>query len=239
MSTLQKIKAGESQSFEWFYFLAVALLLAFGTIQMTGNVIDSERPVVSVISCSMHPEYDVGDILIVSGQDFEDIEVEDVVIYRVPDRVDFTVDGQSYTLEENSPDYNTSIETVIGVVRLLEVDPDLQTGNDQALLSVDGQRYTVSDQGEDEVPGLEIGKISGQPVPIVHRVVEKQETYLETKGDANNGQLDFEKDVRPFQIYGTASFKIPRIGLLKLIAMDLIGFNGDKPLVIDNTQLCN
>lgn len=238
MELLKKIREGDVKSFEWFYFITLALLLAFGTIQNTGNALDNDKSVVSVISCSMYPEYNVGDILVVQGQDFEDIEVGDVVIYKVPDRIDFSVDGKSYTLEENSPTYNTSVQTSIGNVRLLEVDPNLQNGNDKALITVAGERYTVADRGG-EVAGLEVQKISGQPFPIVHRVIQKDENSLETKGDANNRQLDFEQDVRPFQIYGTTALKIPRVGAVKLIIMDLVGFNGDKPLVIDNTQFCN
>ncbi|PSH02046.1 MAG: hypothetical protein BRC26_02535, partial [Nanohaloarchaea archaeon QH_8_44_6] len=136
MELLEKIRERELESFEWFYFLALALILAFGTIQTTGTALDTERPVVSVISCSMHPVYSVGDILIVQGQDFEDVEVGDISVYSVPDRIDFTVNGQSYTLEKNSPDYNTSVETSVGEVELLEVKPGLNNGNDRALLSV-------------------------------------------------------------------------------------------------------
>ncbi|QGA80203.1 signal peptidase I [Candidatus Nanohalobium constans] len=229
---------GENEAFEWFYFLALALILAFGTIQTTGTALDTDRPVVSVISCSMYPVYNVGDILVVEGRDYENIETGDIAIYQVPDRIDFTVNGQGYTLEENSPDHNTSVNTSIGEVSLLEVKPDLNNGNDQALLRIDSRDVKVSEKSS-EVRGMDIDRISGQPVPIVHRVISKSEDSLETKGDANSRQLDFESDVRPFQIHGTAMFKIPRIGAVKLIVMDLVGYQGDKPLVLDNMRTCS
>jgi signal peptidase I len=236
MELLDKIRDGKLEGYEWFYFLALALILAFGTIQTTGTALNTDRPVVSVISCSMYPEYSVGDILIVQGQDFEDIETGDIAIYQVPDRIDFSVNGESFTLEENSPDYNTTVETSIGGVELLEVEPDLQNGNDRALLRIDGEEVTVSEQGGND--RIDVERISGQPVPIVHRVISKSGDSVQTQGDANSRQLDFESDVRPFQIYGTTAFKIPRIGAVKLIVMDLVGFNGDKPLVLDNMRTC-
>ncbi len=155
-------KVTGSREFDEFYFFAIALILAFGTLQTTGTVFDTDKPVVTVVSCSMYPEYDVGDILVVKGQDYEDIERGDIVVYR--------------TEEMN--------------------------------------------------------------IPVVHRVIEKNPGYLETQGDNNQGQLDFEENVTPDQIHGTTAFKIPRVGLVKLLAMDLAGFSGDAPLVLDAVENC-
>ena len=240
MEILEDIRDGENELFEWFYFLALALILAFGTITTTGTALGTEKPVVSVVSCSMYPEYHKGDILIVQGQEYSDIEERDVVIYKVPDRIDFTLDGESYTLEEDSPDHNTSIDTSIGEIRLVEVEADLETGNDRALLSVNGERTVISEGERLSVSGEELKatRISSMPIPVVHRVVEKNDDYVETRGDANERQLDFESDVRPFQIHGTTALKIPRLGVVKILAMDLVGFQGDKPLVIDRYRPC-
>lgn len=240
MEILENIREGKNEPFEWFYFLALALILAFGTIATTGTALNTDKPVVSVVSCSMYPEYHKGDILVVHGQDFSDIEERDVAIYKVPDRIDFTLNGESYTLEEDSPDYNTSVNTSLGEIELLEVQADLSNGNDRALISVDGERFTVSDGETVEVKNsnLEANRISSMPIPVVHRVIEKNEDYLQTKGDANNAQLDFESDVRPFQIHGTTAFKIPRLGVVKILAMDLVGFQGDQPLIIDRYRPC-
>jgi hypothetical protein len=230
----------ENEVFDWIYFLALALILAFGTITTTGTALSTDKPVVSVVSCSMYPEYHKGDIIVVQGEKFSDIEVGEVVVYGVPDRVDFTVNGQSYTLEENSPMHNTSADTSVGTVSLVEVGSKLRPGSSSAVISIDGDRMTASEGEELSVGGeeLSIDRISSMPIPVVHRVVEKSEDSLQTRGDANNRQLDFESDVRPFQIHGTAMFTIPRLGAVKILAMDFVGFQGDKPFVLDVYSPC-
>jgi signal peptidase I len=230
----------ESEIFDWFYFLSLALILAFGTITTTGTALSTDKPVVSVVSCSMYPEYHKGDIIMVQGEKFEDIETGDVLVYGVPDRVDFTVNGESYTLEENSPLHNTSVETSVGSVKLVEVASNLNVGQGQAVVSIDGEKTTVGEGDDLTVKGSQLSfeRISSMPIPVVHRVVEKSENSLQTKGDANAQQLDFEKDVRPFQIHGTSMFTIPRLGAVKILAMDFVGFQGDKPFVFDVYSPC-
>jgi hypothetical protein len=68
--------------------------------------------------------------------------------------------------------------------------------------------------------------------------VEKRSDSLETKGINNPGQLEFEKDVRPHQVHGRVAAVIPRVGLIKILAMDLVGFQGDRPLVLDRYRPC-
>lgn len=154
----------DSRFFSEFYFFSVALLLAFGIIQSTGVVLDTDKPVVTVVSCSMYPEYDVGDVIVVEGERFEDIREGDVIVY-----------------DAESADVN---------------------------------------------------------IPIIHRVILKNEVYLETQGDNTRGQHDFEKNITGDQIHGKAAFSIPRVGLVKILAMDILGYSGDRPLVIDNTPSC-
>lgn len=160
LEELQDFK--DSRVFSEFYFIAIALILAFGTLQFTGTVLGTEKAVVSVISCSMYPNLHVGDILIVQGQSFDEIDEGEVIVYR-------------------------------------------------------------TDESE---------------VPVVHRVIQKYDGYLETKGDNNPSQLDFEKRVEPQQIHGEVLFSIPRIGGLKLLAMDVAGLNGGAPLLIDRYPAC-
>lgn len=152
----------ESRGFREFYFFAIALVLAFGVIQTTGTVLDTDKPVVSVVSCSMHPQLQVGDILLVEGVEFEQIEKGQIIVYSTP-----------------------------------EMD-----------------------------------------IPVVHRVIETGPGHLETKGDNNPDQLDFEKNVTPAQVHGTVLFRIPRVGGLKILAMDLAGLNGGSPLIVDSYPVC-
>ena len=156
----------QSRGFDEFYFFAVALILAFGTLQTTGTVMSTDKPVVTVVSCSMYPHYDVGEVILVQGKDFENIKEGDIAIY-----------------ESESQD---------------------------------------------------------QSIPVIHRVVEKNQEYLETRGDNNQGQLEFEKRVEPGQIHGTAVASVPKIGLVKLITMDILGISApnDGFLEIDSIPQC-
>ena len=52
--------------------------------------------------------------------------------------------------------------------------------------------------------------------PLIHRIVDLEP--LATRGDNNNGQFPFEKDIKENQIIGKATFvRIPLIGWFKLI----------------------
>lgn len=160
----QRLK--QSRAFEEFYFFAIALILAFGTLQTTGTVMETDKPVVTVVSCSMYPHYDVGEIILVQGQDFENIKKGDIAVYE---------------------------------------------------------------SGSEE-----------QSIPVIHRVVSKNQDYIETKGDNNEGQLEFEERVESDQIYGTAVASVPKIGLVKLLTMDILGISGpqDNILEIDSIPKC-
>lgn len=233
----------ERDTFREFYFLSIALVLAFGTLQTTGTALNTDQPVVSVVSCSMYPGpgetgLDKGDILVVKGTPFEDIQEGDTIVYGVPDRVEFTVSGQNYVLEKNDSVRRPSVSTPAGEVTLIQAVRG--SAANQVLLEVDGDIVTAT-EGESlkfGVHSLSVNKISTMPIPVVHRAVNKQTEYLETKGINNPGQLDFEKNVRPSQVHGTVFFKIPRVGLIKILAMDFVGFSGDRPFVFDRYSAC-
>lgn len=221
------------------YFLLVALLLAFGTLQTAGTVLDTEKPVVTVVSPSMCNALQVGDILFVRGTDYASIEEGDIVVYDVPDRMEFSVDGRSYTLEGEGSAVNTSI----GTVELVDVIPAEDRSMDQALVRINGEPVRLDETSSYQQGGttLEIGYLTDLPagdIPVVHRVVEKNPDYVQTMGDANAGQLEFESRIEPEQIHGKVVAVVPRLGLVKLLTMDLIGFSGDRPFMIDATPSC-
>lgn len=161
----QRVK--QSRGFEEFYFFAIALILAFGTLQTTGTVMDTDKPVVTVVSCSMYPHYGVGDIILVQGQSFDNIEEGEIAVYE---------------------------------------------------------------SGSQE-----------QSIPIIHRVVTKHQGYLETQGDNNEGQLEFEKHVEPEQIHGVAVASVPKLGMVKLLTMDVLGLSGpqDSIFEVDSIPQCS
>ena len=210
------------------YFIVLALVLAFGILQFSGTVMGTEKPVVSVVSCSMYPEYDRGDVLAVNGVDFDQIEKEDVIVYQVPLEVEIEAGDERFTLTEESS------ETPIGRSKVLTVQ------DNQALLEVNGERLRILDGGSYTVGGeqITVRDVSGMDIPVVHRVTEKRNDSLETKGDNNPQQLEFEEDIRPEQIHGKVFFRIPKVGAVKLVAMDFVGLTG-RPLVIDSYRGCN
>lgn len=57
---------------------------------------------------------------------------------------------------------------------------------------------------------------------IIHRVVDVHEDYLETKGDANVGQIGLEKEIKPEQIEGVAIVRMPYIGWVKLFFVEAL-----------------
>lgn len=58
--------------------------------------------------------------------------------------------------------------------------------------------------------------------PIIHRIINiKPDGTLETKGDNNNAQLPIEKNISENSIIGKAVFRIPKLGWLKLIFVEL------------------
>ena len=77
---------------------------------------------------------------------------------------------------------------------------------------------------------IEIGDVlvfrGGKPEPIIHRVVEKQKTgesySFSTKGDANAGQRDEEKEISKDRLIGTGWVKVPYLGYVKIIFTDFI-----------------
>ncbi|WP_414838096.1 hypothetical protein ACK3SF_01700 [Candidatus Nanosalina sp. VS9-1] len=252
-SELQALKdfVDENRFLDESYFLILSIVLAFGILQTAGAGLGTEKPVVTVISTSMCPALQVGDILVVQSEDYSEIQEDDIIVYDVPDRAEFTVNGESYTLEASEEQPSETVETGIGTVQLVDVRPSTtDRSRDSAIFRING---SIPESGGDDsvlVEGnsyefaggsIEIDYLTDLPygnVPIVHRVIEKSDDHVETMGDNNRGQLEFEDSVRPDQIHGTVAVEIPRLGLVKILLMDFMGYSGDQPFVIDNTPSC-
>ena len=82
-----------------------------------------------------------------------------------------------------------------------------------------------------EPKDIKIGDVivftSNRPDPIIHRVVEKRDGYyFQTKGDNNEDsirtqQLD-ETDISEERVIGTAVFRVPFLGYIKIWFVELI-----------------
>ena len=222
------------------YFLIIALLLAFGTLQFAGTVLATDKPVVSVVSCSMYPEYNVGDILFVKGQNFEGTSEDDVIVYDVRNKASIIVNSESYTLEASENNSQPSIDTEAGDIKLIAIRSDLSSDQVIGIVEFNSDRYRVVEGDTISLDGvsIEIESLSGIHIPIVHRVIEKHDNIVETKGDNNRQQLDFEKNVTKDQIHGKVFFRIPYLGNIKILAMDFTGLTGGQPFVLDTTPSC-
>mgnify|MGYP000468014739 CR=1 FL=1 len=246
-------KLEENRGLHEVYFLILCIVLAFGILQTLGTGLDTEKPVVTVTTPSMCPNIHIGDILVVNNEDYSEIQEGDIVVFDVPDRAEFTVNGEEFVLEASEKTPSEEIETDIGTVQLVDVrastskrsrdsglfriNGSIPQRNGQNLAFMEGNSYSIGGgtMNIDYLTDLPRGN-----VPIVHRVIEKNDDFVQTLGDNNERQLEFEDNIRPDQIHGTVAFKIPRIGLLKIVLMDLVGYSGeeDQAFVLDNTPSC-
>ncbi|MBN1896592.1 MAG: signal peptidase I [Candidatus Aenigmarchaeota archaeon] len=68
-----------------------------------------------------------------------------------------------------------------------------------------------------DVGDIVVYSVEGRSVPIVHRIVKiNPDDSFQTKGDANNGQLNFEYYVSPQSIHGKVVLIIPYLGWVKI-----------------------
>ncbi len=67
-------------------YVVLGVALGYGLRYGLGFVLGTPDPVVTVISESMYPYYNVGDVLVVVGVPYGEIRRGDVVVYRLPGR---------------------------------------------------------------------------------------------------------------------------------------------------------
>ncbi len=63
---------------------------------------------------------------------------------------------------------------------------------------------------------------AGQKHPIIHRTVSSNSDSFQTKGDNNLDQLDVEKQITQNEIIGKAVIRIPKLGWIKLVFIEII-----------------
>ena len=84
-------------------------------------------------------------------------------------------------------------------------------------------------------PDIKVGDVivfahSYGTTPVVHRVAAiNEDGTFQTKGDANPGQLPYEKRIKPEQIKGKSILIIPYLGWIKIAVIEII-----LPLVAGN-----
>ena len=79
------------------------------------------------------------------------------------------------------------------------------------------------DGGRAKIGDVLIYNIAGKKDPIIHRVIKiNSDGTFQTKGDANYDQLAFEASIRSEQVAGKAALWIPKIGWVKVLAVELV-----------------
>lgn len=91
---------------------------------------------------------------------------------------------------------------------------DLKTGFDK------GDIMLVYGRGNIETGDVIIFEANTKH-PIIHRIISVTGNTIQTKGDNNAAQLDIEKNISESAIVGKAVVRIPKLGWLKLIFVEL------------------
>jgi hypothetical protein len=93
----------------------------------------------------------------------------------------------------------------------------LKTGFDK------GDIMLVWGRGDKEVGDVIIFNANTKH-PIIHRIVDidKKRGVIETKGDNNIAQLHDEKSITENAVIGEAVFRIPKLGWIKLVFVEII-----------------
>ncbi len=77
--------------------------------------------------------------------------------------------------------------------------------------------------GKAKIGDVLVYNIPGKKDPIIHRVIKiNSDGTFQTKGDANYDQLGFETSVRAEQVAGKATLWLPKIGWVKVLAVELV-----------------
>lgn len=93
------------------YFFIITFVLVFGALETLGGISGTERPIITVISCSMYPDYNIGDVVFIRGVELDEIEEGDVIVFDrgedaegtpVIHRVIGVHDGYVETMGDNS-----------------------------------------------------------------------------------------------------------------------------------------
>jgi signal peptidase I len=80
-----------------------------------------------------------------------------------------------------------------------------------------------TDFDELNVGDVIVFSVSSRRDPIIHRIISIGDGFVSTKGDANFGQISFEKEIHPNQVQGKAILSVPYIGWVKVGAMEFLG----------------
>ena len=88
-----------------------------------------------------------------------------------------------------------------------------------------GDILVLAGAGPDDlkVGDVVVYSVEGRSIPIVHRIIKMNpDGSFQTKGDANNGQLNFEYYVDPQSVHGRVAAVVPYLGWVKIGTMQYL-----------------
>lgn len=200
------------EAIDWVVYLFSALIFAYLIYAIFGLVLGTNSPMVIVVSGSMEPVYFRGDVVVLQGKTIEKIQ------------------GQVVELNENlsGKHFDEFASPIRG-----RVDDRLET---VAVEFNNDKRIDLNEKGD-----IIVYFSNERSEPIIHRIVAKIQAndgvFFLTKGDSiNNPFMDEEVcgvysnglksycvtpyPIKAAEIQGTALFKIPWIGYVKLFFFD-------------------
>lgn len=89
-----------------------------------------------------------------------------------------------------------------------------------------GDIMILANPNDAKVGDVIVYVVPGRPDPIIHRVVRVEEAgkkFYWTKGDHNCDIGEFEKRIPQEHVIGKAIWKLPWLGWIKIIAVELVG----------------
>ncbi len=81
-------------------YIGGGILLAFFIYNALGMVLSTDKPVLTVVSGSMEPTLNIGDLIVIRGADSLEIEVGDIIVFN-PVIVDKLVVHRVYSISED------------------------------------------------------------------------------------------------------------------------------------------
>jgi len=84
-----------------------------------------------------------------------------------------------------------------------------------------GDIMAIHGQQDYRVGDIIVFRVSQQSTPIIHRIIKVENETYSTKGDHNPDQLNYEKSIQKSQVIGKAVGRIPMLGWLKLIFVEI------------------
>ena len=209
---MTKINISKKQKKEAIITLVIIILAIGGTFAFLGILrvsLKTENPLVVVISDSMEPTIDIGDLLVIQGKDPADIEngtiilydsrglwpnfyVPEPIVHRVVEKYYNNSDEKWYFITKGDNNANTDPPGSGGIE--IPVPEDRVIGVVKLIIPKIGKIKMIIEDVNDEVPGLSTIILVGLSIALLLSIVWDL-THPEEKEDKINVKPLEEPDV--------------------------------------------